>query len=305
MTISYPIDGEHSGRTPFQNPRESRRTLHRTSLFAGPRRTDHGQPGFPGNSRRTSPDESHRTLSACLKDMPESSPVRTGEDESCSAGDALALPEGVAVLGVDPGFAACGVALVRLLPTVEEVALLDVIRTAKDSARRRTYASDDNLRRARELHRALDGLVVTHNVRAIAAEAMSFPRNATSAAKMSLCWGVLASIAEARELPIVQGSPQALKRAVTGSTTASKDEVEFALLKRFGNDVEGLFTGPDGLREHCFDALAAVVACLDSEPLRLARSMVRANASARTLVDGVDPQGIESRRSTCTSGASA
>lgn len=181
------------------------------------------------------------------------------------------LPEGVAVLGCDPGFANCGVALVQLLSDREVVRALDVIRTAKDSAKRRTYAADDNLRRARELHRALDGLVVTHNVRAIAAESMSFPRNATNSAKMSLCWGVLASIAEARRLPIVQASPQAIKRAVTGSTTASKDEVEFALLKRFGNDAEELFTGPDGLREHAFDALGAVVACLDSDVLRALR----------------------------------
>ena len=81
---------------------------------------------------------------------------------------------------------------------------------------------------------------------------MSFPRNASTAGKMSICWGVLAAIAEARGLPIVQASPQALKRAVTGSSSASKDEVEFALLKRFGNETEELFSGPDGLREHVF-----------------------------------------------------
>jgi Holliday junction resolvasome RuvABC endonuclease subunit len=147
--------------------------------------------------------------------------------------------------------------------------------------------------------------VVTHNVRAIAAEAMSFPRNASNSAKMALCWGVLASIAEARGLPIVQTSPQALKRAVTGSATADKAEVQFGLLRRFGNDVEELFIGPDGLREHAFDALAAVVACLDSEPLRLARSMVRGNASTRNVVDAVDSHGNESRRGIDANGANA
>jgi crossover junction endodeoxyribonuclease RuvC len=187
------------------------------------------------------------------------------------AASALPVPGGVAVLGIDPGFASCGVALVRLMPIDEKVVALAVIRTVKDNAKRRTYAADDNLRRARELHRVIDDLIVANGVRAIAAEAMSFPRNASNSAKMALCWGVLVSIAEARGLPIVQASPQALKRAVTGSTTASKDEVEFALLKRFGNDLEDLFTGPDGQREHAFDALAAVVACLDSDVLRALR----------------------------------
>ena len=47
--------------------------------------------------------------------------------------------------------------------------------------------------------------------------------------------------------------------------------MEFALLRRFGNATEALFAGPDGLREHAFDALAAIVACLESDVVRALR----------------------------------
>jgi Holliday junction resolvasome RuvABC endonuclease subunit len=185
------------------------------------------------------------------------------------------------VLGVDPGFASTGIALVRLLPDGEEAVLLDVLRTSKDDAKRRTLAADDNLRRTRELARAFARLVVEHGVRAICAESMSHPRNASNSGKMSLCWGALAAVAEAHGLPLVQASPQAIKLAVAGAKTASKDDLEFALLQRFGNATEALFTGPDGQREHAFDALAALVACLDSDVVRALRPRAASDAAVR------------------------
>jgi Holliday junction resolvasome RuvABC endonuclease subunit len=188
------------------------------------------------------------------------------------------------VLGIDPGFAATGYALVELHPTGGmDVVGLGVIRTKKSSAKRGVYAADDNLRRARELAVSLSALIHTHNVVAICAESMSFPRNASSAGKLSMAWGILAALTAA-DLPLVQASPQRIKEAVCGRKDASKGELEFELLRRYGNDIEALLSAvPASLHEHAYDALGAIAACLDSETIRLARMMAGA-ASRRTLV---------------------
>lgn len=77
-------------------------------------------------------------------------------------------------------------------------------------------------------------------------------------------------------LPIVQATPQEVKRATTGARDASKDDVRAALERRYGPLAAFLGALPDGEHEHPVDALAATVACLDSEPLRMARRLVGA-----------------------------
>lgn len=179
----------------------------------------------------------------------------------------------VVVLGVDPGFAATGVALVELLPVGERVHYLGVIRTAKDDKKRNTLAADDNMRRTREIARALRLLLVEYQCVAFAIEAESPMRNASAAAKVSKAHAVVGVLAEVHGLPIIASSPQKLKKVLCGVATASKEDVESALLKRYGNAIEDLFEGPDGMFEHPMDALGAVVVALDSEVLRMARAM--------------------------------
>jgi Holliday junction resolvasome RuvABC endonuclease subunit len=175
------------------------------------------------------------------------------------------------VLGLDPGFASFGVAVVELLPDGERVLALEVLRTSKDQAKRHTLASDDNLRRAGELYRGLSMLMLSLRPAALAAESMSFPRSSSVAGKMCLSWGVVAALAGQFCLPLVQASPQTIKGAVVGDKSASKVDVESALLRRYGNGIEDLVHVSEGQHEHAFDALAAVVACLDSDVMRMAR----------------------------------
>jgi crossover junction endodeoxyribonuclease RuvC len=179
------------------------------------------------------------------------------------------------ILGIDPGFANMGLALVRLDPIGETVLGLAVMKTEKDDAKRSTRAADDNVRRAREIGAELLKIADTYEVVMIAAECMSFPRSASVAAKMAMAWGVLAMLAEYRGIAIAQASPQRIKRVLCGSAKASKDEVESALLVRYGNHIEDLYHGNEGRREHVFDALGAVVATLDSEVVRVARAMAK------------------------------
>lgn len=191
------------------------------------------------------------------------------------------------VLGVDPGFASIGFALVRLLPQgSEEVVELGVIRTEKSATKLNVFASDDNVRRTRELTRGIYSLLIsgssdefTRNTqtiaKAICAESMSYPRNSTNAAKVALCWGVLSSLSELLNVPLVQATPQQVKKLTAGSRSASKVDVQDALAERYGRKcLDGFLSSiPKTLHEHAVDALGVVVSCLDSEVLRLLRKV--------------------------------
>lgn len=178
---------------------------------------------------------------------------------------------GIKILGLDPGFASVGWAVVELDGNVERLIGLGVLRTKKSARKQNVLAAADNFRRARELGRELGRLVHEHRIDVVCAEAMSFPRSSSVAAKMAMCWGVLAQLCEALALPLVQASPKDIKRAVSGSAAASKDDVQAALSLRFP-DAVGLVAGlPSGLHEHAFDAGGAVVACLSSDVVIAAR----------------------------------
>ena len=64
--------------------------------------------------------------------------------------------------------------------------------------------------------------------------------------------------------------PQDVKRAVTGSKTASKDDVIAAIEVRFP-DVE--WPKQTTLWEHAADSVGVVLACLDSPALQMARRL--------------------------------
>jgi crossover junction endodeoxyribonuclease RuvC len=181
---------------------------------------------------------------------------------------------GALLLGIDPGFASLGWALVELQLEDDapvQLVAVGVLRTKKSARKRGTLASDDNLRRARELYAGLSALERVWRPAVVCAESMSFPRNAGAAAKMSIAWGVLAALTEARGLPLVQCSPQQLKRAVCESASASKLDVLGALTHRYPALLLKLADTPRSLWEHPVDALGAVHAALGSEVVRTLR----------------------------------
>lgn len=182
------------------------------------------------------------------------------------------------ILGVDPGFANFGWALVRLGPDSETVVDMGVLLTEKSAAKQNVLASNDNFRRARELARMIRGLKsMTQLVEplAVCAESMSFPRSSSVAAKMAMSWGVLADYCESQDVPMFMATPKELKRAVCGDASASKETIQKALKDRYPSTdllkLPGMADVPGGKREHPFDALAAIVACLNGETLRLLR----------------------------------
>jgi crossover junction endodeoxyribonuclease RuvC len=180
----------------------------------------------------------------------------------------------ILILGIDPGFANVGWALVELDGGTHKETLMGMglIETEKSSKKQKVLTSDDNYRRAREIARAVRQLKPRAQV--LCAESMSFPRNASAAAKVAMTWGVLADFCEVEDVPLLMASPKELKRAVCADASASKEQIQKALRVRFGTRPEELLKEsgiPPSSQEHPYDALAAVVACLDSEVLRLLR----------------------------------
>jgi len=196
------------------------------------------------------------------------------------------------VLGIDPGFAFVGYALVDLLPEGESLVRVGVLTTKKSLAKRAVYASDDNFNRSREIYRGLADLVSARGrVMAICVESMSFPRNASAAAKVAMSWGILASFSESLGIPLVQVSPQVVKKHACDNRSASKKEVFDAMCARY-KDFKPMCTAmkiPAGQLEHPTDALATVVAALDGDVLRLARAAVTREAELRKIRESARP----------------
>ena len=179
------------------------------------------------------------------------------------------------ILGVDGGLANLGLSVVTLTPTTMSVECMTLITTEKASKKVVSLASEDNVKRTQEVARALENIMSAWKIQAICAESMSYPRNSSAAAKMSLCWGALATLAEIKGIPIVQASPQQVKLSVCGRKDASKEDIQEALKLKFKpQKIEDLVSGLAKSKwEHPFDSLGAVVACLDSQLIKMLRNI--------------------------------
>ncbi len=177
------------------------------------------------------------------------------------------------VLGIDPGFASLGWAAVQLLPGSEKYLALGVIETEKSDKKLRVLSSDDNMRRTREIAVELRRVIEAFGPTVLCLEAMSFARHAAVANKIGMARGAVATAALLLgDVPIVEASPQQIKQVLCGCKDASKAEVQTAAIQRFGPGVsDDLARIKKSLREHPADALGAIVACLDSEVVRMGR----------------------------------
>ena len=183
----------------------------------------------------------------------------------------------VNILGIDPGFASVGIVIVGM-PSVGAPSLLygDVWHTSKSSKKQNVLAANDNVRRTRLLARQFLSIIDQYQVKLIAAEYMSFPRNASNAAKMALCWGAISTVCEVLDpMPLLQASPQNVKKSLCDSADASKEDVWKAACVHYPNLEAMLDAQAKGDREHLGDAAAVTVTVRDSDEMRLLRSMLR------------------------------
>lgn len=141
-----------------------------------------------------------------------------------------------------------------------------VIQTEKLETREVVSTTVDSMRRAVKINNTLRDAMGSQKFDIVVVEAMSWPRNAGTAIKMAMAWGAIAPLI--RDYPLIEVGPQALKLAAAGSKSATKKEVEAGVrlqIPATSSELLETLIPKQALREHCWDALGAVLAAQKTE----------------------------------------
>ena len=147
------------------------------------------------------------------------------------------------VIGIDPGTANTGFGVVRT--SGERMVALDggVIETPSDLSAEKRLA---------RLHDSLGELLRWHEPKAMALEDLFFGKNVASALSVGEARGVAMLAAADQALPCFDYTPQAVKKAVCGSGSADKGQVQ-----RMVASLLGLPEPP--APDHAADAFAVAI----------------------------------------------
>lgn len=121
------------------------------------------------------------------------------------------------VLGIDPGTAITGYALVDNPGDQLNLVECGVIRTSPDQPM---------ALRLRIIFRELTSLIVRFHPEAVAVEELFFSRNVTTALAVGQARGVVLLTAAEADLPVFEYKPQAVKQAIVGYGGADKAQVQ-------------------------------------------------------------------------------
>jgi len=178
------------------------------------------------------------------------------------------------LLLLDPAFRHFGWAVLRFEPKGEQIVAGGVFNTTKIDKKRKVLQSDDNHRCAMELAKGIETLINTFEPTLICAESQQGSKNAHAMQLQGMAWGVLSAVAALRQIPVLQATPQSVKKALCGRLDASKEAIQAAVLARYP-DVLGLAatTRPPSLHEHIYDSVAVGITCLTSTEVQTIRQM--------------------------------
>ncbi len=157
------------------------------------------------------------------------------------------------ILGVDPGYAKCGWAIVD--PTTARVRALGVILTAKDP---KVSLATDRARRLTAVARRLAELATEHAVFAIAAEEPLGFGAAAAVAANQLPWGAIVMLATLRGYQLSGVSAKTWQRAVLDEDVKRVDyeRVEKALATYItGQAIADFDDVAPHLKNHALDAV--------------------------------------------------
>jgi crossover junction endodeoxyribonuclease RuvC len=153
-------------------------------------------------------------------------------------------------IGIDPGLASTGYAVVCGHPSRPRVVALGTVRTSP----RRPHPE-----RLRAIHDEIAALVASHAVRAAAIESWFVHPMSRSAMAMAETRGAIIVALAGAGVEVVEYSPNTIKQSVTGTGSADKAQVRTMV---------GRITGARPESDHAADALAAAVCHMSSAPLR-------------------------------------
>ena len=127
------------------------------------------------------------------------------------------------VLGIDPGLAACGYAVVEKSSAGERAITAGVVRTDKEA----TTAD-----RLGELYRDLASVVADYTPDVMAIEQVFTNRNLQTAISVGRASGIALLVAAQAEIPVHEYTPSAVKAAVAGYGKATKDQIRYIVASR-------------------------------------------------------------------------
>ncbi|MGD9571039.1 MAG: crossover junction endodeoxyribonuclease RuvC [Thermoleophilia bacterium] len=157
---------------------------------------------------------------------------------------------GAVVIGVDPGLASTGYAVLAGPPSRPRPVAVGTVRTSP-----RTPHPE----RLRTLHDSIAQLVGAHAVEAAAIESWFIHPMSRAAMAMAEARGAIIVALAIAGVEVVEYSPNTIKQSVTGSGRADKAQVR-AMVARL--------TGAAPETDHAADALAAAICHMSSAPLR-------------------------------------
>jgi crossover junction endodeoxyribonuclease RuvC len=126
------------------------------------------------------------------------------------------------VLGVDPGVASLGLAVLIKRERRPVLVWAETVRTSAglaESVRLRSIAA------------AVRDAIGEHRPSAVALEQVAWNRNKVSALAVARATGVVMAVAAEAGVPVQEYSPSEVKNAVTGSGGADKDQIRTALVR--------------------------------------------------------------------------
>ena len=129
------------------------------------------------------------------------------------------------ILGIDPGYGRCGVAVIEKQNGKEVLLFSDCIETSKE-----TEFSE----RLNEISVALKKIIAEYTPDKVALEKLFFYSNQKTAIDVAQARGVMIAAASEKNIPIVDVTPAQVKLAVTGYGKSDKRQV-IAMVKRLIN----------------------------------------------------------------------
>lgn len=120
------------------------------------------------------------------------------------------------VLGIDPGFGRCGVAVLEGDNATSKLIFSSCIETSQ---------KDPFSSRLHHVGTTISGLIDTYTPDVIAIEELYFTNNAKTALHVAEVRGMIMYIAATHNTPLVEYNPLAIKIALTGYGKATKEQV--------------------------------------------------------------------------------
>lgn len=165
-----------------------------------------------------------------------------------------------AVLGVDPGVAKAGLAVLALSGGRPTLVWSDTVKTAADLP---------DAERIRLIHDAVAEAISRHDAAALAIEKLLWNRNVGSAMAVARASGAVMLAGAQAGIEVSEYAPLEIKSAVTGSGAAGKDQVRRALVRVHG--LQDVPKQPDAA-----DAVAVALCHLQQAGLRRATRLAEA-----------------------------